>query len=487
MKRKTLLILISGAIVGLGATPAHGQAYTVTPMSDSPIIDPSTLGGYQYIPGANNDDGYSEVSFGGATFSFYGVDWTSAYVNSNGFLTFGAGDYDYTESINEFLSPEPRVGIFWDDLNPSKAPPGSGVFANIDDGRLIVTWLNVPEYYTTGSNTFQIILHFSTGLITMNFDSLSARDCIVGIGPGTGYVYNGQVDFTHILGLGGQIFGNQEAIVEQFLGYSNDLFDMTHTSLAFSGEVPDTDGDGIYDPDDNCPTTYNPDQLDSDGDGFGDVCDVCPYDEYNDADGDGVCGDVDNCLGNPNPDQTDTDADGWGDGCDNCRTVYNPDQADLDGDGIGDLCEPVQIVGITEDGGTCLEAEVLLFGENVYGTVKVLGMTQVVPESITFEILNTRCNHNRDTFRFWLNGVYLGSTLADPTYLCTCAPALQYYVISNSALIASVWRSGQENAIWFEKCGWEPYNWFAWVRARLEADGYSETVCVYDYQGGDCR
>jgi hypothetical protein len=36
--------------------------------------------------------------------------------------------------------------------------------------------------------------------------------------------------------------------------------------------VPDSDGDGIADSEDNCPTTYNPDQADSDGDGIGDAC-----------------------------------------------------------------------------------------------------------------------------------------------------------------------------------------------------------------------
>ena len=38
----------------------------------------------------------------------------------------------------------------------------------------------------------------------------------------------------------------------------------------------DTDGDNILDTEDNCPYTYNPDQLDTDGDGVGDACDNCP-------------------------------------------------------------------------------------------------------------------------------------------------------------------------------------------------------------------
>ncbi|HYH57725.1 MAG TPA: thrombospondin type 3 repeat-containing protein [Thermoleophilaceae bacterium] len=36
---------------------------------------------------------------------------------------------------------------------------------------------------------------------------------------------------------------------------------------------PDTDGDGVPDPDDNCETVANPDQADTDTDGIGDACD----------------------------------------------------------------------------------------------------------------------------------------------------------------------------------------------------------------------
>ncbi|HUJ61982.1 MAG TPA: thrombospondin type 3 repeat-containing protein [Kofleriaceae bacterium] len=58
---------------------------------------------------------------------------------------------------------------------------------------------------------------------------------------------------------------------------------------AASGAV-DSDGDGIPDALDNCPTVPNPDQHDHDGDGRGDACDVCPHlpDTGADSDGDGV-------------------------------------------------------------------------------------------------------------------------------------------------------------------------------------------------------
>ena len=76
----------------------------------------------------------------------------------------------------------------------------------------------------------------------------------------------------------------------------------------------DTDGDGIIDPQDNCPNVFNPDQADSDGDGLGDACD--------------------NCINVSNPNQSDTDNDTIGDVCDNNEQCN--DRIDNDGDNLID-------------------------------------------------------------------------------------------------------------------------------------------------------
>jgi hypothetical protein len=47
---------------------------------------------------------------------------------------------------------------------------------------------------------------------------------------------------------------------------------------------------------------------------------TCPNDPSNDSDGDGICGDLDNCPSSFNADQVDTDNDGAGDVCDDCPT-----------------------------------------------------------------------------------------------------------------------------------------------------------------------
>lgn len=87
-----------------------------------------------------------------------------------------------------------------------------------------------------------------------------------------------------------------------------------HTPL-----FPDTDGDGLLDPCDNCPAVPNATQVDRDQDRLGDACDNCPQAS--------------------NADQRDADGDGLGDACDNCVSAANPDQQDCDGNGIGDACD----------------------------------------------------------------------------------------------------------------------------------------------------
>lgn len=102
----------------------------------------------------------------------------------------------------------------------------------------------------------------------------------------------------------------------------------------------DSDGDGVSDDDDNCPTVFNPvrpieqAQGDIDQDGFGDACDTCPLTQTNDCDpypvadidSDGVLNGVDNCPDDENADQADADNDGHGDVCDDCASP-NPGPA----------------------------------------------------------------------------------------------------------------------------------------------------------------
>jgi hypothetical protein len=68
---------------------------------------------------------------------------------------------------------------------------------------------------------------------------------------------------------------------------------LTSASLRIFPEDRDTDGDGVVDRCDNCPSLASSDLADDDYDGIGNACDSCPYDAANDQDGDGLCADVD--------------------------------------------------------------------------------------------------------------------------------------------------------------------------------------------------
>jgi hypothetical protein len=61
------------------------------------------------------------------------------------------------------------------------------------------------------------------------------------------------------------------------------LVDTKQVKIVVTEAITDTDGDGLRDADDNCPTVPNPNQNDSDNDGIGDACDPAPMPPaYND-------------------------------------------------------------------------------------------------------------------------------------------------------------------------------------------------------------
>ncbi len=95
-------------------------------------------------------------------FPFYRDTKTSIRICSDGYITFGTkGDAWSNKPIPTADEPNDLIAVYWDDLNPPKAPAGGGVFYYYDaaSNRFIVEWCKVPRDYDNGQYTFQAILY----------------------------------------------------------------------------------------------------------------------------------------------------------------------------------------------------------------------------------------------------------------------------------------------------------------------------------------
>ncbi len=316
-----------------------------------------------------------------------------------------------------------------------------------------------PLHYSVGASPYGVVVADLNAdghpdLATANFDSAD-----VSVRPGRG---DGTFGAEARYGAGNQAFSlavghlndnrRTDLAVPMYYGV---------VTLANKGPFPDTDGDGLIDPDDpctdtdadgygdpgiasnvcppdNCPGVFNPDQTNRDGDRRGDACDPCPGSASDDADGDGVCDDIDTCPGLYTVSQTDSDGDGRGDACDNCPGAPNPGQEDSNQDGAGDACQPILVLaGIHEDGGTDLEVDALARdpqGEPLSGSIRIDGR-----QSNPVEVPNIAPSF--DCSATWDPDPYAPGLIAyynappyvilfDPSYDLGCGDGVQTYLFA---------------------------------------------------------
>ncbi len=128
---------------------------------------------------------------GGKTVSLYGQSYSSFYVGSNGYITFGSSDTTYTPSLAAHFG-KPRISALFDDLYPS----ATAVKWKQTTDRVAVTWLNVKEYGGTTFNSFQIEMFFD-GRIRITCLGITDTGGIIGLSRGQGVPANFvESDFT---------------------------------------------------------------------------------------------------------------------------------------------------------------------------------------------------------------------------------------------------------------------------------------------------
>lgn len=169
-----------------------------------------------------DDDDFEEVALQ-FSFPFNGTNYNSVFVNSNGNLTFGNGDTEFSETVSEFLSQEPRIAPLWDDLSPDQ---GGLVIADSKAGSFSVSFIDVPEFMTFNANSFAVTLD-SSGDIAIIYGNVAAVDGIAGVTPGGNIAGGpGAVD----LSTAGSLSAGGSAYEQFSVG---NPFDLANSSLLF--------------------------------------------------------------------------------------------------------------------------------------------------------------------------------------------------------------------------------------------------------------
>ena len=143
-------------ITGLGGTDDYGEnSYRVAQSSG----DPNFSGGL--------DDGTVAVDISsvfGSGIDFFGTNYSSIFINSNGNISFTNTSTNNFESSDLSAETTPTIAPFWADVNINN---GGEIYWDLDPtaGTVTVTWLNVAPFSGSGAgitNSFQVVLT-STG------------------------------------------------------------------------------------------------------------------------------------------------------------------------------------------------------------------------------------------------------------------------------------------------------------------------------------
>jgi hypothetical protein len=126
----------------------------------------------------------------GFDFNYYGTVYNTCIVAANGYLCFTEPSSDIWTNTTIPSSSEPNnlIAGFWDDLSPQNS--GSVTYYNdTANERFILQYLAVPHYNSTGTYSFQIILHANWD-IELQYNSMlqSLNNATVGIENADGTV-----------------------------------------------------------------------------------------------------------------------------------------------------------------------------------------------------------------------------------------------------------------------------------------------------------
>lgn len=221
--------------------------------------------------GGPPDDGYSEVPLS-TPLSYFGISYNSIFVTSDGAVTFGAGDGSSTaRNYLRLVYGPPMIAPLLTDLAPNSDKPTGDVgydaarckgkvYAEDQGTKILVTWNGVPQFTRTAdtnfpnpcnnaslpTNTFQVVLYRTTGVIEMRYGTLdnafiggseANREATVGVAKGAGAIPFNVVDYSTI-GTS-PVSLDAGAIFQEFTRQRVELIDRVQLAREFYKTHPD--------------------------------------------------------------------------------------------------------------------------------------------------------------------------------------------------------------------------------------------------------
>lgn len=145
----------------------------------------------------------------GQSLNFFGTSYDSLYVGSNGYVTFGSGQSDYSSAALDTQDVAPMIAAFYTDLD-SRDDADSKVYVNTStDGEIVATWELMGHYNRnySGRSTFQLVIRSDQASVPagqgrIGFfygDIADGRPVSAGFGDGLASSNQGEVAFASLV------------------------------------------------------------------------------------------------------------------------------------------------------------------------------------------------------------------------------------------------------------------------------------------------
>ena len=140
---------------------------------------------YRGTPVSLGDDDSVPVALG-RPFVFQGQSQNTVFVNSNGSLSFGAGDTSFDANVPDFLAGPPRISPLWADLDVTGFLGNPGlVLVDANARPAAVHFVSVSEFFSSDPNYFTAELG-DFGKVTLKYGPTARREALVGATQGGG-------------------------------------------------------------------------------------------------------------------------------------------------------------------------------------------------------------------------------------------------------------------------------------------------------------